>query len=248
MDIELRNLSLTISKNRILNNINADFFHSSITGILGENGSGKSSLLKCIAGLVTHTGSVTFSGVGKRKLGYVPQQPAIPIGMTVAEFILLGRTTHYNWYVGETESDFNRCREAINDVSLTNYSGRYVDTLSGGEMQRAVLARAIAQEANILILDEPTSALDLKGQIEVFSLLLQLQKKFNLTIIIALHDLNVAINFTNYVLFLKKGSLVRAGKTNSIMTSDNLSDLYGVPVEVVSSLEGEKLIVSRYKS
>ena len=198
--------AVTITLASSLNPVLEQLFRQEYFAFRLFNGSGKSSLLKCIAGLVAHAGSVTFSGVGKRKLGYVPQQPAIPIGMTVAEFILLGRTTHYNWYVGETESDFNRCREAINDVSLTNYSGRYVDTLSGGEMQRAVLARAIAQEANILILDEPTSALDLKGQIEVFSLLLQLQKKFNLTIIIALHDLNAAINFTNYILFLKKGS------------------------------------------
>ena len=183
MDIVLNNLSLTLSKCQILKNVNINFLNGSITGVLGENGSGKSSLLKCIAGLVTYSGTITFSAVNKSKLAYVPQQPAVPTGMTVAEFILLGRTAHYNWYRGETPYDFDRCRQAIKDVSLSNYSSRYVDTLSGGEMQRAVLARAIAQEANILILDEPTSALDIKGQIEIFSLLLQLQKKFGLTII-----------------------------------------------------------------
>ena len=247
MNTDLKNLSLTLFQTKILDDISVKFLKGSITAVLGANGSGKSSLLKCIVGLTKFGGSVVFSEDYKNKIAYIPQRPAVPIGMTVAEFILLGRTGHYNWYRGETSRDLEKCKEAIINLSLSEYSNRQVDTLSGGEMQRAILARAIAQEASLLVLDEPTSALDIPGQIEVFSNLIRLQKKFGLTVIIALHDLNAAMNFTDNILFLKKGRLLLHGETATTMTSKNLSEVYSSPIEVSSNSDGVKVIMANYQ-
>ena len=119
----------------------------------------------------------------------MPQRPEVPIGMTLAEFVLLGRSNYTKWYFSETSLDREKCKEAITSLSLSTLAGRFVETLSGGELQRAVLARAIAQEATLLLLDEPTSALDIVNQVEVMSYLTTLQKKHKLTIFLIMMKL-----------------------------------------------------------
>lgn len=246
MEIELDNVSLTIAKSNILNGVSAKFFEGSVTAVLGANGSGKSSLLKCIAGIIPCDGTIKIPTDKFRKIAYVPQRPAIPIGMTVAEFVLLGRTEYNNWYFGETALDKDKCYQAICSLSLSKLAGRFVETLSGGEMQRAVLARAVAQEASLLVLDEPTSALDIASQVEVISYLSELQSVYQLTVIVALHDLNLAINYAQSAVLLKDGRVLGSGDTLKIMNSEQLSEAYNSQIEVTSLIDGNKMVLVKY--
>jgi iron complex transport system ATP-binding protein len=121
-----------------------------------------------------------------------------------------------------------------------------VETLSGGEMQRAVLARAVAQEASLLVLDEPTSALDIASQVEVISYLAELQRAYQLTVIVALHDLNLAINYAQSVILLKDGRVLGSGDTLKIMNSEKLSEAYKSQIEVTSLVDGNKMVLVKY--
>ena len=142
--------------------------------------------------------------------------------------------------------DREKGKEAITSLSLSKLAGRFVETLSGGELQRAVLARAIAQEATLLLLDEPTSALDIVNQVEVMSYLTTLQKKHKLTIIVALHDLNLALNYSDRALLLKDGGMIGFGHTSSVMTAKGLSDVYKSPIEIRSQEDGTKTVFVKY--
>ena len=246
MNIEIEHLSVIIRNSHILNGISASVPAGSVTAILGANGSGKSSLLRCLAGLIPYQGKIKIPFGQFEKISYVPQRPEVPSGMTLAEFVLLGRSKHTKWYFSETSLDREKCKEAIKSLSLSQLAGRFVETLSGGELQRAVLARAIAQEATLLLLDEPTSALDIVNQVEVMSYLTRLQKKHKLTIIVALHDLNLALNYSDRALLLKDGGMIGFGHTVSVMTSKGLSDVYKSPIEIRSQKDGTKTVVIRY--
>ena len=246
MDIEIKNLSVTIRNSNILNGISASVPSGSVTAVLGANGSGKSSLLRCLAGLIPYKGKIKTPFDQFENISYVPQRPEVPIGMTLAEFVLLGRSKYTKWYFSETSLDREKCKEAITSLSLSKLAGRFVETLSGGELQRAVLARAIAQEATLLLLDEPTSALDIVNQVEVMSYLTTLQKKHKLTIIVALHDLNLALNYSDRALLLKDGGMIGFGHSSSVMTAKGLSDVYKSPIEIRSQEDGTKTVFVKY--
>ena len=246
MDIEIKNLSVTIRKFDILNGLSSSVPYGSVNSVLAAIVSGNSSLLKCVAGLIPFKGIINRPFVLSEILSYVPQRPEVPIGMTLAEFVLLGRSKYTKWYFSETSLDREKCKEAITSLSLSKLAGRFVETLSGGELQRAVLARAIAQEATLLLLDEPTSALDIVNQVEVMSYLTTLQKKHKLTIIVALHDLNLALNYSDRVLLLKDGGMIGFGHTLSVMTAKGLSDVYKSPIEIRSQDDGTKTVFVKY--
>ena len=246
MNIEIKNLSLSIRNCNILNGITVSVPFGSVTAVLGANGSGKSSLLKCLAGVIPYDGKIYTQLDKSGKIAYVPQHPAVPVGMTLAEFVLLGRSEYTKWYFSETSLDREKCQEAITSLSLSQLAGRFVETLSGGELQRAVLARALAQEATLLLLDEPTSALDIVNQVEVMSYLVTLQKKHKLTIIVAMHDLNLAFNYSDRTLLLKDGDLIGFGKTKGVMSAQNLSEVYKSPIEIRSQEDGNRTILVKY--
>ena len=246
MSIEIENLSLKIRNSIILHGISASIPSDSITSVLGANGSGKSSLLKCLAGLISYKGKIKNSNYSLNKISYVPQRPAVPVGMTLAEFVLLGRSKFTNWYSAETELDREKCQEAISSLSLSKLASRLVETLSGGELQRAVLARAVAQESSVLLLDEPTSALDIVNQIEVMSYLISLQKRHKLIIVMALHDLNLALNFSDRTLLLKDGHMIGFGLTKTIMNAKRLSEAYESPIEIISKEDENPAIFVKY--
>ena len=246
MNIEIENLSLTIGNSSILSGISALVPSGSVTAVLGANGSGKSSFLKCLAGLIAYDGEIKTRFDKFGKISYVPQRPAVPVGMTLAEFVLLGRSEYTKWYVSETSSDREKCKDAISSLSLSQLADRFVETLSGGELQRAVLARAVAQEATLLLLDEPTSALDIVNQVEVMSYLVTLQKKHKLTIVVALHDLNLALNYSDRTLLLKDGGMIGFGKTKSVMSTQKLSEVYKNPIEIRSHEDGNQTIFVKY--
>ncbi|HCU96771.1 MAG TPA: ABC transporter, partial [Actinobacteria bacterium] len=177
--------------------------------IIGPNGAGKSTLLRCIAHLAQHDGKITIAGqpiagLSRRQLArlvaYVPQAPVLPPEMTVSDYVLLGRTPHIGYLRMETTADRRICGELLDRLGLAAMMGRMLPTLSGGEAQRLVLARALAQQAPVLLLDEPTSALDLGRRVEALELIDGARRERSLTVVSAVHDLTLAGQFADRLL------------------------------------------------
>jgi len=211
------------------------------TTLIGPNGAGKTSLLRAIAGTVAHTGSVTVEGrelqalrPRARALGLatVPQTPLLPADMTVREYVLLGRTPHLGLLGRPGASDRGAVGEAIARLDLDRLADRRLDALSGWERQRAVLARALAQGAPVLLLDEPTTALDVGRQQEVLELVGELRTERGLTVLGAMHDLTLAGQYADRLALLDGGRLVGEGWPAEVLTETLIARHYRARVHV----------------
>ena len=200
------------------------FASGTVTSVLGANGSGKSSLLKCLAGLVPYDGKIRTTPDNFGKISYVPQRPIVPVGMTLAEFVLLGRSEFTKWYFSETSTDRAKCQEAITSLSLGELAGRFVETLSGGEFQRAVLARAVAQEASVLLLDEPTVGLDIGSRQTILKHVKNLCKVDNLAVLWATHLID-EIDKGEKVVIIDKGKILEKGDVESIVKRNKTKNI-----------------------
>ena len=247
--ISVRDLSVSYGKNRVISNLSLDVDAGRWLGLIGPNGAGKSTLLKAMLGLVEHSGSVTFTGQeleGReraRRVAYLPQYLTLPDGMTVAEYVLLGRTAHLSWLASEGEVDRVAAADAMERLDVTKFAARNVGDMSGGESQRVALARALAQEASVLLLDEPTSALDLGHQMNVLGLIRQLQAERNLTIVAAMHDLTATGRFADSLALLDGGVVVRTGSAESVLQPDVLEPIYGGPISLLRADDGSLVVV-----
>jgi iron complex transport system ATP-binding protein len=209
-------------------------------GLVGPNGAGKSTLLKAAVGIVPHRGSVALRG-RERKAGadiaWMPQRPMLPDEMSVANYVLLGRTPHLGYLTSERGHDMDATQHAIDRLDLADLSSRPLSTLSGGEAQRAVLARALAQEAPVLLLDEPVSALDVGHQQQVLELIDQLRTEHGLTVVSALHDLTIAGQYPDRVVMMSQGLVISDGPAREVLTEERIMEHYGARVKVVSASE-----------
>jgi iron complex transport system ATP-binding protein len=221
-------------------------------GIIGANGAGKSSLLRAVAQLVPYEGDVRIGGqaMGRlttrrraRLVAYVPQQPELPGGMSVIDYTLLGRTPHIGYFGVESSQDRQHCAEVLDRIGLADLVDRLLSTLSGGELQRAVLARALAQEAPVLLLDEPTSALDLGRRVDALELVDELRRERGLTVLSAMHDLTLAAQFADRLVLLSAGSVVASGAPAEVLDENLLSACFGGRVRVLTDDEGQLLVV-----
>jgi iron complex transport system ATP-binding protein len=222
-------------------------------GIIGRNGTGKSTLLRAAARLVGHEGTITIGGrpaarMSRRALArlvaYVPQSPELPPDMTVLDYVLLGRTPHIGYLGTETRADREICAGLLDRMELAPMAGRTLGTLSGGELQRAVLARALAQEAPVLLLDEPTSALDLGRRVAALELVDELRRERSLTVLSVVHDLTLAGQFADRLLLLDDGRVAVTGDPASVLRDDVLARHFGPGLHVLISPEGERVVVS----
>lgn len=222
-------------------------------GLVGANGAGKTTLLRALAHLEHHQGTVHIAGKSldrmthrqrARLVAYVPQKPELPPDMSVTEYTLLGRTPHLGYFAAESASDRRVCADLLDRLDLNALAGRRLNSLSGGELQRAVLARALAQEAPILLLDEPTSALDLGRRVEVLELVDELRQERDLTVVSALHDLTLAADFTDRLLLLSGGVLVADGRPREVLREPVLAEHLGAPVRVLETADGSLVVVS----
>jgi iron complex transport system ATP-binding protein len=221
-------------------------------GLLGPNGAGKSSALRAIARLVTHEGTVEVDGratatLSRRQLArlvaYVPQHPELPVGMTVADYVLLGRTAYIGHFGVESRRDRAVCADLLHRLELTGFARRPLETLSGGELQRVVLSRALAQEAPVLLLDEPTSALDIGHQQQALELVDRLRREHGLTVVSAMHDLTLASQFADRLVLLQRGAVVARGSAAEVLTESNLAAHYGATVRILTDDDGRVAVV-----
>ena len=216
--------------------------------VLGPNGAGKTTLLRALAGLVEFSGSVLVAGSDARRLSrralgrlvaLVPQQPVVPAGLTVQEYVLLGRTPHLSYLGQESADDIAGAAAALDRLDLGAFGGRPIESLSGGELQRALVARAFAQEAPILLLDEPTASLDVGHQQAVLELVDRLRRESGLTVLATMHDLTLAAQYGDRTILLERGRIVADGAPADVLTEQTLADLYGTDVRLVR--DGEAL-------
>ncbi len=238
MSFSLSEVGFEVAGRTLLHPLTLDIPAGEVVGILGHNGSGKSTLLKILArfqyptrGRAKCLGQDLASFRTKsyaRKVAYLPQQAPDTDGMTVMEVVALGR---YPWHgaLGRfTGADRAKVAEALKLTSMTAMADRVVDTLSGGERQRAFLAMLIAQDTECLLLDEPISALDISHQIEVMQLIRMLAHDHNKSVLIVLHDINMAARYCDRLIALSSGKLVAHDETQALVTADRLGAIYGV--------------------
>jgi iron complex transport system ATP-binding protein len=250
--ISLRSLSVTLGGKRVVDSIDAEIENGEWVTLIGPNGAGKSTLLRAIAGLVPFDGQVALDGVDLSSLGrrdiarllaFVPQSPLLPPDMAVREYVLLGRTPHIGPFGYESTHDIEAANEALQRLELVSFAARPLRTLSGGEQQRAVLARALAQEAPLLLLDEPTTALDIGRQQQALELVAELRGQGPLTVLSAMHELTLAMQYADRLILLSEGQMVAAGPSEEIATEALISEHYRARVRVVDGDDGPVAVI-----
>lgn len=241
MPIQLENIYVNIAKKNILKNINFTVEKGSITGVIGPNGSGKSTLLKAIANILpTSSGLITVNGKKQRayrqkemakQLSYVPQDTAIGFDFKVKDIVAMGRYVYGSFLKGDDQADEDKIKSAMEQTNTLNLANESVLSLSGGQRQLVIIAKALAQDTPIILLDEPISALDIYYQIHVLSLLKELVRKGK-TIIIVLHDLNIASRFCDQLLLLNQGEVEEYGSSKKVLTTALLKKVYHIETKV----------------
>ena len=240
--LSLRGIGFSAGRKAILSGIDLDVGPGTVCGLVGPNGSGKSTLLKIIARQVAPTsGSVAWNGrtaadwsnrAFARHVSYMPQFTPGADGMTVRELVALGRFPWHGTLGRFGEKDARAVEEAIARTELDDFADRRVDEMSGGERQRAWIAMMLAQDARCLILDEPTSALDLAHQTGVLSLVRGLAEERGLTVIVVLHDINLAARYCDRITALNGGRILMSGPPAEIMRQEPLRQIFGVEMGV----------------
>ncbi|USQ76028.1 ABC transporter ATP-binding protein [Ornithinimicrobium cryptoxanthini] len=243
--LRLHDVGVAYDGRQVLRDVTLDLPAGEWLGLIGPNGSGKSTLLRSMAGLVRHSGTVELQD-GRRPqatdLSLMPQTPELPPGMTVIEYVLLGRTAHLGWLQSESRSDRQIATSVLRRLGMASFAERTVLRLSGGEAQRVVIARALAQQAPVLLLDEPTSALDLGHQVEVLELVDELRREDGLTVVAAMHDLSVAARYSHRLALLDHGALMAQGTPQEVLEPGLLSSIYGHPLRV-HTLDGHLVVL-----
>jgi iron complex transport system ATP-binding protein len=255
--LTLRNVRVEYGGCAVVSNVDETLAAGEWLCLIGPNGAGKSSLLRAIAGLVESSGEVQLGGhiLGTlssrqlaRQVAFVPQEPVLPDDMPVSDYVMLGRNPHILTFGRESARDRQVVADLIGELSLSVYARRPLGTLSGGERQRVVIARALAQEAPVLLLDEPTSALDLGHQQHALELVDQLRHSRNLIVVSAMHDLTLAGLYSDRLLLLHQGVGVARGTAREVLRSETLAEFYGVSARVIHEDDGTVVVVPQRSS
>ncbi|MDG2113499.1 MAG: ABC transporter ATP-binding protein [Actinomycetota bacterium] len=240
-----RGVSVELGDAEVLNGVSLDVVPGEWLGVIGPNGAGKSTLLGALAGVIAHEGTIETdagSAPGPKDVALVPQSPLLPEGMSVAEYVLVGRTAHLGWLARESGHDRAVVAEVLRRLDLERFADRPLVELSGGEAQRVVVARALAQATPTILLDEPTSALDLGHQTNVLELLDALRRQDELAVVAAMHDLGTAARFADRLILLDGGRIVAEGPPESVLEESLLSEVYETSVRV-RTVEGELVVL-----
>lgn len=238
MNLTVRDLTFSYSSTPVLRGVSFEVARGQCVAILGNNGAGKSTLLKCLNRLLTvRSGSIEIEGneIGHlhgtqlaRMVGYVPQNLTFS-DSTVFDAVLMGRKPYIRWEA--VEKDLKIVGDLLDNMHLAPLALRRVDALSGGEQQKVAIARALAQQPNVLLFDEPTSSLDIRNQIDMVNIIRTVATENDLSVIVTMHDLNLALRFADRFLLLKDGIIYAAGG-REVITADAIWAVYGVKVSV----------------
>lgn len=242
--LKIQNLSFSYHKKELLKNINLELKNQAFIGILGPNGSGKSTLLKLILkNLEQNEGEISLFDTNIKEFslkefakicGFVPQNSGLNTALKVIDVLLMSKYANLkNAFSSYSKEDILEVKELAKDLRLENFLERSVLSLSGGEFQRVLLARALLKRAKILFLDEPTSALDLNYAIELLSLCEGLIEKQKISVVAVLHDLNLASLFCQKIVFLKEGELRYFGTSKELFTKEILKEIYDLNCEII---------------
>ena len=251
--IELHRLTVELGGAQVVRGVDAGVAPGEWLALIGPNGAGKTTLLRAIARLVRFSGTILLEGSPlpalrraelARRVAVVPQEPSTPSWMTVAEYVLLGRTPYLGALAKEGARDRDAAARALARLDLLELAERRLGTLSGGERQRVVVARAVAQEARIVLLDEPTASLDIGHQQQALELLDVLRAESGLTLVTAMHDLTLAAQYADRMLLLDGGQVVADGAPVDVLTEALVAGHYGAAVDVVS-VAGRLAVVPR---
>ena len=248
MKIEVSGVCYSYNSHPVLQDVNLQLEKGDIMGIVGPNGSGKSTLIKCLDRILKpQEGSIFLDSqelAGMKvndiaqKMGYVPQGENCKFPVTVFDTVLMGRKPYLNWT--PSSQDLEKVSEIIKVLNLEELAMREIGAISGGERQKVIIARALAQEPDIILFDEPTSSLDLRHQLEVLNLISE-QSLNEITSIVAIHDLNMAARYCDKFVMLKEGMIYAAGGPE-VLTSENIEAVYRVRVNAIEN-SGEMVIV-----
>ncbi|MDO5852045.1 MAG: ABC transporter ATP-binding protein [Methanobacteriaceae archaeon] len=236
MVLSVKNLSFAYDSSKIIKEINFNIESGDFVSILGVNGSGKTTLIKCINKILNYSDGTVLvedTDINKmqtrdiaKKIGYVPQ--SLEKGyMTVYDAVLLGRKPYIEWTLSQKDTEITE--NILKLLNLEKLSLRYLDELSGGELQKVVIARALVQEPKLLLLDEPTSGLDLKNQLDVMKIINKISKDKNISSLMIVHDLNLAIRYCDKFIMIKNGEIIVSGNMDEL-TSEDIKQTYGVDV------------------
>lgn len=235
-------LSLGYNDNLIIKELDLEIPKGLITVFIGGNGCGKSTLLRSIARLLKpKSGSIILDGkeistIGSKevakRLAILPQSPIAPEGLTVYQLVKQGRYPHQSWIKQWTQEDENIIIKALTKTRLLDYKDRPIDELSGGQRQRAWIAMTLAQETDIILLDEPTTYLDMTYQVEILDLLFDLNDEEQRTIIMVLHDLNLACRYAHHLIAIKNGRIHAQGKPEEVIKADIVKQVFDMQCEI----------------
>jgi iron complex transport system ATP-binding protein len=240
--LSLDSVTIQYGSRVVLYDITLEVRSGEVLALIGPNGVGKSTLIRAASGgLKPARGRVSIDGqdllrlsieLRARKVAVVPQAVRLPEAFTAFDTVLMGRTAYVGWLGRESESDRSIALQAMDRTSTTDLAARRIGELSGGEQQRILIARALAQSASILLMDEPTAHLDLKHQAGILNLVCGLAHDEGLAVMIALHDLNLAAQYADRVALLSNSRLVALGKPEEVLTTECLSPVYGLRISV----------------
>ena len=231
--------------NKTLDHIHFKLQEGNLLAVIGPNGSGKTTLIRAISQVLpVIEGKIHINGTDllqaniterAQLMAVVPQSTYVPPSFFVEEVVLMGRTPFLKWNGRATKEDLRKVNSAMHQTDIFQFKGQLCGKLSAGERQRVILARALAQDTPVLLMDEPTSHLDLRYQIEFLELVKNLNKDEGKTVVIAMHDLNLAARFGDLFLAMKDGGCTAFGKVEAVMQNDTLTSLYDLPIEIIDS-------------
>lgn len=237
MALTLHNVSVKIGKKEIVRNVSLQLNDGQFVGVIGLNGSGKSTLLKAVYGINKYTGQICLNDndikiLSKKeiakKIAVLVQENSADFDFKVKDIVLLGRLPYKNLFDEDTCDDYDIVKKSLEYVGMLSYAERYFSSLSGGEKQRVLIARILAQQTDMLILDEPTNYLDIKNQYQFFEMI----KSLNLTVLAVLHDLNLAAKFCDYLYVIYDGQVYAEGTPQSVLSKELLREVFSMEVNV----------------
>ena len=253
MTYVIDNISFAYAKKPVVQGISLRIEPGEFVAVIGPNGAGKSTLLKLMAGLLSgFQGSVNFMGRSivdykpvelARKVAFVPQETHVAFPFTVYEMILMGRMPYRQSFLFDTETDDQFVRQAMALTETEHLSGKMFTEISGGERQRVVLASALAQTPEVLLLDEPTVYLDMKHQLQFYEILRHLNADKQMTVVAVTHDVNLASRHAGRMIAICEGTIVTEGTSDQVLTAEKLQQIFGITAHIIERPDGGRYVI-----